>query len=99
MPALGEELVFRGLLIPGRDAAPQAVGAVALSTALFVLWHPLQTLWWNEAAAVFLRPDFLAIVALLGLLCALLRRRSGSIWPGVALHWAVVVGWKGWLAG
>ena len=89
--------MFRGLLIPDRIVAPQATSPVLLSTALFVLWHPLQTLWWKEAAAVFLRPDFLAIVALLGLLCAVLRRRSGSIWPAVALHWAVVVGWKGWL--
>src|SRR5690349_13340237 len=40
-PALGEEMLFRGLQIP-RDQP--TIAAMALSVLLFVLWHPLQAL-------------------------------------------------------
>ena len=33
------------------------------------------------------------MVACLGLACTLTRVRSGSIWPGVVIHWGVVVAW------
>jgi predicted Abi (CAAX) family protease len=99
VPAFGEEVLFRALLIPDLPGAPYAGRATLLSTALFVLWHPLQTLWFPGAAAIFLRPDFLAWTAVLGLACAWLYRRSGSLWPPVALHWLAVTAWQGWLGG
>jgi membrane protease YdiL (CAAX protease family) len=37
--------------------------------------------------------------AALGASAAWLRRRSGSVWPAVALHWAGVLVWKTWLGG
>ncbi len=52
-----------------------------------------------KAGPLFLRPDFLAWTVALGLVCAVLRRRSGSLWPPVLLHWAAVVAWQGWLGG
>jgi len=87
-PALLEELVFRGWLPRG---APMA--AIA-SLAVFVLWHPLQV-WLNLpfGRPEFTRPGFLLVVACLGLACTLTRLRSGSIWPGVVIHWGVVVAW------
>ena len=69
-------------------------------TALFVLWHLVEAYWILPAhRALFTRPDFLACAALVGLACAILRYRSGSLWPAVALHWAYVVAWVGLLGG
>lgn len=94
IPALVEEMVFR-VLIAGRQGRWRAAGALTL----FVLWHPAQ-LWLGlpMAQPVSADPAFLAITAALGLACAITWRRSGSIWPAVAMHWAVVMMWKG-LAG
>lgn len=94
VPALGEELVFRGLLLP--DSRRPALW-VAVSTALYVAWHPLETLTFLPAATDFLRPDFLAATAVLGLGCALMRLRTGSLWPAVALHWLLVTLWQTFL--
>lgn len=100
VPALGEELVFRAALIPSRSERPSARAEATLATALFTLWHVLQARTFLRAAApIFLRTDFLALAALEGAVCALLRRRSGSIWTSVALHWAEVMVWKLWLGG
>ena len=99
VPAMGEELLFRGLPIPDRAEAPRALVPIAGSTAVFTLWHVIETLWLREEQATFLRWDFLAWAAALGLVCAVLRRRSGSIWPPVVLHWAAVVAWMGWFGG
>ena len=99
IPALGEELSFRGALIPDRGEARRALVPILGSTALFTAWHVVETLWLPQERRTFLRPDFLAWAAGLGLVCAVLRRRSGSIWPPVVLHWAAVVAWMGWLGG
>ena len=90
-PALAEEMVFRVLLAGGRGR--WRAGA---ALTLFVLWHPAQ-LWLGlpRAQPIFAEPAFLAITAALGLACTISWRRSGSIWPAVAMHWAVVVLWKG----
>ena len=99
IPALGEEIVFRGALIPSKSEMRRPARAIAISTAFFTLWHVVETLWLPGAAATFLRADFLTLAALLGFLCALLRSRSGSLWTAVALHWLVVVAWQGWFGG
>ena len=99
-PAIGEELAFRGLLIPGRDESPRFVGALAVSTAVFTLWHVVEAeTFLRPAAAMFLRPDFLSCAATLGVGCALIRRMTGSLWPAVALHWVMVGIWQTWLGG
>lgn len=98
IPALGEELLFRAP-IPDRRQTPHAARAIAGSVLAFTAWHVVETIWLPGATAIFLRPDFLACAALLGLACALLRRRSGSIWTAVAVHWLAVAAWQGWLGG
>lgn len=99
-PALGEELVFRGLLVPGRKEGRRATTAILLSTVVFVCWHVVEGLtFMREAAPIFLRPDFLATTAVLGLSCAVLRHRTGSLWPAVLLHWLEVAGWQIWFGG
>lgn len=90
VPALGEEFVFRGLL-GGRQGALRA----ALALLAFIAWHPLQlALGLPFAQHVFLRWDFLLIAGLLGLACTISYRRSRSLQPAIAMHWAVVAGWK-----
>ncbi|ATQ41171.1 CPBP family glutamic-type intramembrane protease [Caulobacter mirabilis] len=100
VPAIGEELVFRGVLTPGREEQPALWRAILPSTLLFVLWHVLEALtFMPDAAVIFLRPDFLATTAVLGLTCGVLRHRTGSLWPAVALHWVEVAGWQVWFGG
>lgn len=88
VPALAEELVFRSWLPRG---APLAAVASFLA---YVFWHPLQViLQLPFARPEFTDASFLGLVAWLGLACTLARVRSGSIWPGVVIHWGVVVLW------
>lgn len=95
IPALGEEMVFRGILQPRRLGAAQDWIFSALSLVAFVIWHPVQVwLGLPFAQAMFTEPSFLMLVAVLGALCTALTHRSGSVWPAVLLHWVVVVGWK-----
>jgi len=99
-PAIGEELVFRGLMIPGRAESPRFLGALAVSTAIFTLWHVVEAeTFLRSAATMFLRPDFLACAATLGTGCAVVRRVTGSLWPAIALHWVMVGIWQTWLGG
>ncbi|WP_346764945.1 CPBP family glutamic-type intramembrane protease [Caulobacter sp. 602-2] len=99
IPALGEEIPFRALLLPGRDETRRPWLWVAVSTALYVAWHPLETLTFLPHATMFLRWDFLACTAILGVSCALMRLRTGSLWPAVLLHGGFVVAWQTWLGG
>jgi predicted Abi (CAAX) family protease len=94
IPALGEELVFRGWL---RKGLPLAAIASLLA---FILWHPVQELLnLPFGRPEFLDPGFLGLVAALGTACTLSRIRSGSIWPAVVIHWGVVVVWRALFAG
>ena len=100
VPALGEELPFRGLLTPGPEETARPRTEIAFSTALYTLWHVVEAVTFlKSAAGVFLRPDFLLCCAVLGLGCAVMKRRTGSVWPAVILHWALVVVWQTWLGG
>jgi predicted Abi (CAAX) family protease len=100
VPSLGEEVVFRGLLTPGREEVGDPWRAVLPSTAVFVLWHVFEALtFMPQAAPVFLRADFLSTTAVLGLACGWLRWRTGSLWPAVLLHWLEVAGWQIWFGG
>jgi predicted Abi (CAAX) family protease len=87
-PVLAEELIFRSWLPRG------AWMAAAFSLVAFVVWHPLQAgLGLATAQPEFRDPGFLMLVAILGGACTLARLRSGSIWPGVVIHWGVVILW------
>jgi predicted Abi (CAAX) family protease len=91
IPSLGEELLFRGVLLPGRRAALFA----PLSVLLFTLWHPLQA--WSFGppwAALFLEPAFLAAVFVLGVTLTAIRLVTRSLWPAIIGHWLVVAAWK-----
>jgi predicted Abi (CAAX) family protease len=96
IPALAEELVFRGLVLPSpiEGVGPLAmVPWVALSVGLFVAWHGL---WWRLPSGPGQRRKGRALVwmALLGGACALAYVASHSLWPPVLLHWLALVRWR-----
>ncbi len=100
-PSLIEEAFFRGVLIP-RNAAERGRAAVsiALSTLVFIAWHPVNALVFSHSAApIFLDPWFLVIVAALGVTCGHAYVVSKSIWIPVIIHWATVLTWVIFLGG
>lgn len=97
VPSLGEELLFRGFVIPLKSPN---TGWQALSVLLFVLWHPLQAITIGPPwAKAFVDPWFLSVVAVLGICLARIYAASRSLWPPIVIHWLVVVGWKLFLGG
>lgn len=102
-PALIEEIVFRGLLLPldVRSLPRSRVVLVAGSAlAVYVASHPLNAwLFRPHALGVFASPVYLVLAALLGLACTIAYFISRSIWPPVVIHWVTVVAWIGLLGG
>jgi predicted Abi (CAAX) family protease len=96
-PAMTEEIVFRGLLLP-RHADSMSHGRlfVVAGAALvaYVASHPLSALLYRrEALSLFENPVYLVLVALLGLSCTATYLISRSLWPSVALHWLTAMVW------
>jgi predicted Abi (CAAX) family protease len=99
-PAFAEEAVFRGLMIPSREETKTPMPAILAGTTVFVAWHLVEAIFiLPQAAALFERPDFLTCAGFVGLGCAAVRWRTGSLWPAVALHWLMVTIWQTWLGG
>lgn len=69
---LGEEGFFRGVLANALLARFGAWAGVLVSAAVFALAHGINPI--------------MAVAFVVGVLTAVLFRRSGSIWPGVVLH-------------
>lgn len=91
-PALTEELLFRSWL-PRFAETRRPIAWIGGSTAAFVVYHFVLLLWMSGANDIFLRPEFLVSAAVLGVICAVLRMRSGSLWPAVIFHWTTDVLW------
>lgn len=68
---IGEELLFRGVLATALLRYGAVVG-VGGSTLIFAVIH--------------VAPSTVLVAVIVGLLAGELRRRSGSVWPGVAVH-------------
>lgn len=99
VPALAEELVFRGLLLSWFAAFSQRLGNW-LSIALFVLWHPFQALTFGPPwSAIFLQPSFLFATFILGIVLTHIRIVSQSLWPVILIHWLLALVWKLLLGG
>ncbi|PIX63752.1 MAG: CPBP family intramembrane metalloprotease domain-containing protein, partial [Sphingomonadales bacterium CG_4_10_14_3_um_filter_58_15] len=99
VPALAEELIFRGLLLFWFATFSQRLGNW-LSIVLFVLWHPFQALAFSPPwAAIFLQPSFLFATFILGIVLTHIRIVSQSLWPVILIHWLLVVVWKLLLGG
>jgi predicted Abi (CAAX) family protease len=94
-PVLAEESFFRAALIRRCTASHSAWPAILISTLLFTAWHPLQAqLYWVPWHGLAWNPAFLAAIFALGIACARIFARTGSIWPCVLLHWTIVAAWK-----
>ena len=93
--ALVEEALFRGVLLRPPRRGESGQGAALLSATLFALWHPFQTFFyrplWEPHAWTWW---FLLGTGLLGFVCARLTFATRSLWPAIALHWLVAIGWK-----
>ncbi|ESQ82201.1 hypothetical protein AEAC466_18870 [Asticcacaulis sp. AC466] len=99
IPAFSEELVFRGALVPDDKDIQQPVIWIGAAVVTFMLWHVVEATLLLPNARLFLQPVFLVCAGLLGLGCAIMRYRTGSLWPSVFLHAALVWIWQTWLGG
>jgi predicted Abi (CAAX) family protease len=102
-PALIEEIIFRGLLLPRDFRSMRGRRLIVMSgssLALYVAAHPVAArLFRPEARSLFESPVYLTLAALLGLACTATYFISRSIWPPVAIHWLTVVTWIWFLGG
>ena len=103
-PAFGEELVFRGLLLPSALDGVQPLELLpwmGLSIGLFVAWHGLKGRLSRQAPrrSRSLDSRVLLQTALLGAACTLAYVVSGSLWWPVLLHWLALVAWRAGLRG
>lgn len=88
IPALGEEIGWRGWLLP-RLLRFGPWGAILISGVIWGLWHaPLVLLGYNYPDA----PGWLAVAAMTGMCIIVggvfgwLRLRGGSVWPAAVGH-------------
>ena len=67
---------------------------------VFAIYHPLNALtFFPTGRKIFVRPIFLSLAALLGIICVIVYWQSGSLWLSVILHWIVVAAWLAFLGG
>ncbi len=96
-PAITEESLYRGLLLPPPSLSPIVPRDFlwyGLSLLLFVLAHPVNAwLLRRPARPVFTNPIFLLLVTLFGICVSLIYALSGSLWPPILFHGVVVYVW------
>jgi membrane protease YdiL (CAAX protease family) len=87
--ALGEEIGWRGFLVPELMKVTSYTGASLLSGVPWVLFHVPVLLFGgynNGTPAWYALTCFSVMVMALSFVFAWLRLRSGSLWPAVLLH-------------
>ncbi len=101
---LVEEFAFRGVLLALVLAETNEVWAVVVTSLLFGLWHVSSALELHESHTATTGGSWTTVLSaviftgLSGVVFAILRLWTGSLFPPAALHWAangssVVVGW------
>lgn len=78
LPALSEELFFRGYLFQALQTASGSITAIVLSSLLFGLFHLV--------TAMGMMSERFLVTTLLGLVLGIVRWRTGSVLPGMLLH-------------
>lgn len=103
IPALFEEIVFRGLLLPHKERRISTKGLMfyaAFSVVIFIAWHPINAMTINPPAyPLFTNPVFLCLAALMAIACTVTYIKTGSLWVPIALHWLTVLPWVFFLGG
>jgi uncharacterized protein len=87
--ALGEELGWRGFLVPELAKVNGFTGVGLISGSLWAIWHyPLMFYGGYNASipAWYATGCFTVMMVAAGFIAAWLRLRSGSIWPAVIFH-------------
>lgn len=89
--ALGEEIGWRGFLIPELNGWIGARGACVFSGVVWALWHMPAILWhgYNGGGSTpkaYQVGCFTAMVMLSAIVMGWLRLKSGSVWPSVLVH-------------
>ncbi len=88
VPAIWEELAFRGAILAHLEDHPIPRRGLAISSLLFGLYH-FTNLWvWDDAAGVLAG---VVTATTLGLGWGYLVQRSGSVFAGVVMHYSVNV--------
>lgn len=99
VPALSEEIVFRGLLVPDQGETRRPALWIGAAVLVFMAWHVVEAFFILPGAHMFLTPAFLTCAGVLGLGGAFMRYRTGSIWPAVILHGLLVWSWQVFFGG
>jgi membrane protease YdiL (CAAX protease family) len=89
LSATGEELGWRGFLVPALSRRMSLTGVGLLSGAIWALWHvPLIVFadYNGGTPAWYSVTCFAVMVIAMGIPFAWLRLRSGSVWPAAILH-------------
>jgi uncharacterized protein len=89
LSATGEELGWRGFLVPTLARTMSFGRAALVSGAIWAAWHVPLILFADYNAgtpAWYAVPCFAAMVVALAVPLAWLRLRSGSVWPAALLH-------------
>jgi CAAX protease family protein len=87
--ALGEELGWRGLLVPELSRVQGFRGTALISGFLWAIWHYPLVLFGGYSANApiwFAMSCFTVTIAATGVIAAWIRLRSRSVWPAVILH-------------
>ncbi|TGD76240.1 CPBP family intramembrane metalloprotease [Mangrovimicrobium sediminis] len=87
---LGEEIGWRGLLVPALSARFRFTTVALLSGLLWSMWHwPLMFLGFygnSETPLVFQLASFTLCLVSISIVMAYFRYKSDSLWPAVTLH-------------
>lgn len=102
-PSLFEELCFRVLMLPHpyeeQTLRHQTIWSL-ISLVTFVIYHPIQGLFWNSAGyKIFTQPIFLMLATFLGAICTVFNLVTGSVWICSLVHWLMVIIWLTALGG
>lgn len=96
--ALGEELGWRGYLLPQLTAALGWRWALPLSGLLWGIWHLpvifLTPLYHAEGNWLIIVPLFLVGATIVGVVVGYLRLSTNSLWPAAIFHSAQNVFWE-----
>jgi predicted Abi (CAAX) family protease len=96
LPAIFEEFIFRGLLLPPIPSGFTDPNLYLASLNLFgfVIMHPINAkLFFKRSYPTFLNSFFLFSTFVIGLICTILTWHTKSLIPAILVHWIVVVVW------